>query len=144
MTVDTKQVSGSHYKQCPPEFQHWNLVLIHGWDYFQAQAIKYIMRYKNKNGREDLKKALHFVEKMLETEESLAKIVLANPDPPVATFAEFLQYVKPTGWVGFTFEGAHAEGFLYTCSRCRMKILCEQFEPPWNHHDALSCGEDRN
>jgi len=34
----------------------------------QHTAIKYIMRYKNKNGKEDLKKAIHCLELLMEYE----------------------------------------------------------------------------
>ncbi len=60
------QVGGEHYKG--KKLQHWDLVRIFEWDYFQAQAIKYIMRYKDKNGVEDLSKAVHFIAKMIEIE----------------------------------------------------------------------------
>jgi hypothetical protein len=135
VNVDTHQEDGSHYKKCPPEFQHWNLVVIHGWDYFQAQTIKYIMRYRDKGGSNDLRKARHFIDKMIE----LAEKHPVRQSVPQPTFAEFLQYVKPSGWVGFVFEGSHKEGFLYTCGRCRTKIHCQEFEPPWAHHNAIEC-----
>lgn len=131
MSVDTHQEDGAHYKKCPPEFQHWNLVIVHGWDYFQAQAIKYIMRYRDKGGANDLRKARHFIDKMIE---------MAKPLPPKQPlFADFLQHVKPTGWVRFTFEGANEYGFNYTCERCKMHVVCMEFEPPWQYHDAEKC-----
>ena len=60
------QVGGDHYRGA--EFQHWDLVRVFEWDYFQAQAIKYIMRYKMKGGVQDLEKAQHFIVKMIEME----------------------------------------------------------------------------
>ncbi len=71
--ADLEQVGGNHYKNVPPEYQHWSLVSIYGWDYFQATAIKYIIRYKNKHGIEDLKKARHYLDKMIEQEERKVK-----------------------------------------------------------------------
>lgn len=68
-TPDLVQVGGKHYKGCPPEFQHWNLVIVHNWDYFQGQIIKYVMRWKDKNGVEDLKKARHTLDKYIEAIE---------------------------------------------------------------------------
>ena len=147
MSVDTKQEGGTHYKKCPPEFQHWNLVRVHGWDYFQAQAIKYIMRYKEKNGKEDLKKALHFVEKMIETEEWKDKPVIKDElhyeSFPLGVVRverpDYYHYVKPTGWVGFTYEGGDAKGDLYTCVNCRKAVHVKQCQPPWDVHNALDC-----
>ena len=64
MSANDKQVGGGHYRGA--ELQHWDLVDIYQWDYFQAQIIKYVMRHKQKNGIEDLKKAIHFAEKYIE------------------------------------------------------------------------------
>ena len=38
-------------------------------NYGQSNAIKYITRYKDKNGIEDLKKAIHCIELLIEFEE---------------------------------------------------------------------------
>ncbi len=38
--------------------------------YLQGNAIKYITRYKDKNGVEDLYKAIHTVKLLIELEES--------------------------------------------------------------------------
>lgn len=140
MSADLRQVSGSHYKDCPPEFQHWNLVIVHNWDYFQAQAIKYIMRYKNKNGAQDLKKALHFVEKMIEEAEDAEPLPV--PGPIVVVPPDYYQYVKPTGWVGFTYEGGDSTGDLYTCSNCRTPVRTLRHQPPWDVHNALDCANE--
>ena len=134
MSADDTQEGGKHYKKGHPSFQHWNLVLVHNWDYFQAQVIKYVMRYKDKGGVEDLRKAQHFIAKMIEMLETQPAI--RNKQP---LFADFLQHVKPTGWVRFTFEGANEYGFNYTCERCKHKVVCMEFEPPWQYHDAEQC-----
>jgi hypothetical protein len=127
--VDKKQEGGDHYKKVPLEFQHWNLVIVHQWTYFQAQAIKYIMRYKDKGGVGDLRKAIHFVEKMIEIE---------NQPTKSAWSGDYLQFVKATGWEGFTFEGADASGFRYRCEKCREEIAIPQYASPHAHH---TCGE---
>jgi hypothetical protein len=135
MSVDEKQEGGNHYKSVPPDYQHWNLVIMHGWNYFQAQAIKYLMRYKDKNGVEDLKKALHFVEKMIEMETpKVNKEVQLDFVPVKPKATDYLVFVKPTGWEYFTFEGADASGFRYRCQKCREEITIPQFAPPHAHH----------
>lgn len=53
------QVGGSHYKTMkitPREFIKANNI---GWD--EGNAIKYICRWKTKNGIEDLDKAIHYL-----------------------------------------------------------------------------------
>ena len=63
MPANTKQIGGEHYRS---EIQHWDYVLANNLDYFQGQITKYVSRWKNKNGIEDLKKAQHFLEKYIE------------------------------------------------------------------------------
>jgi hypothetical protein len=67
MSANEKQVAGNHYKTMTPDIpQHWDIVALHNLDYFQGQITKYVMRWKNKNGLQDLEKALHFLEKYIE------------------------------------------------------------------------------
>lgn len=61
------QIGGKHYKKCL--IQPWNYVHANGLDYFQGSIIKYITRWKDKGGVEDLRKAKHFLEKYIELEE---------------------------------------------------------------------------
>lgn len=59
-----KQVSGNHYKGCkiqPIEYIHAN-----GLDYFQGNVVKYVTRHKDKNGKADIEKAIHYLELILE------------------------------------------------------------------------------
>jgi len=66
MSANDRQVAGTHYHA---KIQHWDLVHEHNLDYFQAQIIKYIMRWKKKNGVQDLLKAQHFLEKYIELQD---------------------------------------------------------------------------
>lgn len=55
-----KQVGGNHYKSLaiqPVEF-----CMVNGLNFCQSSAIKYICRYKDKGGKEDIDKAIHFLE----------------------------------------------------------------------------------
>lgn len=75
MVANEEQVGGAHYKGKPIE--HWDFVLMHNIPYLEAQVIKYMMRWRKKNGVEDLRKARHFIDKLIETE------LLAQPPPEV-------------------------------------------------------------
>ena len=55
-----KQVGGEHYKQYA--IQPAKFALANGLDYAQSNAIKYIVRHKDKNGVQDLDKAIHYIE----------------------------------------------------------------------------------
>lgn len=60
------QIGGDHYKDFaiqPAEFCHKN-----GIPFIEGCVIKYVCRHKKKNGPEDIKKAIHFLELLLEYE----------------------------------------------------------------------------
>ena len=59
-----KQVGGDHYKMYaiqPTEF-----IIANNLGWCEGNAIKYIARWKDKNGVEDIKKAIHYLEILLE------------------------------------------------------------------------------
>lgn len=68
MAANDKQVGGNHYRQ-HGDLQHWDVVNHFQLDYFQGQITKYVMRWKDKNGIIDLRKAQHFLEKYIELSE---------------------------------------------------------------------------
>lgn len=53
------EVGGSHYKD-NYIIQPVELITICEWDFIQGNIAKYVLRYKYKNGLEDLKKADHY------------------------------------------------------------------------------------
>jgi hypothetical protein len=59
------QVGGEHYRS---EIQHWDFVLANDIPYMEAQIIKYVYRWRKKNGLQDLAKARHFLDKLIEVE----------------------------------------------------------------------------
>ena len=61
-----KQVSGSHYKDKGIQ----PIVYIHANDlgFCEGNVVKYVTRHKDKNGAADIKKAIHYLELLLELE----------------------------------------------------------------------------
>jgi hypothetical protein len=59
-----RQVGGAHYVTTHG-LQHWDVVAKFDLDYFQGQITKYLFRWRQKNGIQDLEKALHFLEKYI-------------------------------------------------------------------------------
>jgi hypothetical protein len=43
----------------------WDAITGMGFDYMQGAVVKYIARYRHKNGEQDLKKAINYLIKML-------------------------------------------------------------------------------
>lgn len=61
-----KQVGGDHYKNMkiqPIEFTHKNDL-----NFCQGNIIKYVTRYKFKNGKQDLEKVIHYAELLIDLE----------------------------------------------------------------------------
>lgn len=72
--ANTDQVGGQHYRRIEGE-QHWDRVWrLYGNGYFVGCITKYVERYKQKNGLEDLRKAAHFLQKLIELEEATAPV----------------------------------------------------------------------
>ena len=68
MSALDKQVGGSHYKDMaiqPIEYIHKN-----GLGFCEGNIVKYITRWKTKNGIEDLKKVIHYAELLIQMENS--------------------------------------------------------------------------
>ena len=63
-TTNDIQYGGDHYKQLG--IQVWDYAHANRLDYFQGSIIKYITRWKDKGGIEDLQKAKHFIDKYIE------------------------------------------------------------------------------
>ena len=65
-TASATQVGGDHYRNMtiqPAEYNQRN-----GLNFCEACVIKYVSRHKHKNGAEDVRKAIHFLNLLLEIE----------------------------------------------------------------------------
>lgn len=56
-----RQVGGLHYKDTV--YEHWDFVCDTDQHYLIGCTTKYISRHKDKNGKQDLEKAIHYLEK---------------------------------------------------------------------------------
>ena len=55
-----KQIGGSHYKRF--KIQPYEFISHNDLSFFQGNVIKYVCRYMNKNGIQDLEKVIHYCE----------------------------------------------------------------------------------
>jgi hypothetical protein len=62
-----KQVGGNHYKRA---HQPWEIIEEWQLNYWAGNVLKYLLRYKYKNGVEDLEKAKHYLEYLIKHENS--------------------------------------------------------------------------
>jgi|TARA_X000001382_G_scaffold93950_2_gene68481 hypothetical protein len=58
--MSKKQIGGSHYKKYA--ISPWTFIRENLLNPFQANVIRYVVRYEDKNGIEDLQKIIHYCE----------------------------------------------------------------------------------
>lgn len=63
MSANDKQVDGEHYQTA---IQPWDYITMNRLGYLEGNIIKYVTRYKEKNGIKDLEKARHYIDKLIE------------------------------------------------------------------------------
>ena len=62
------QIGGTHYAT-DTGMQHWDYVaLALDGRYFEGNITKYVARWRKKNGRQDLEKAKHYIDLLIELE----------------------------------------------------------------------------
>jgi hypothetical protein len=64
MSALEKQPGGDHYRTMA--IQPIEYILKNELGYMEANVVKYVSRHKSKNGAEDIKKAIHYLEMILE------------------------------------------------------------------------------
>lgn len=64
MTAKDTQVGGSHY--AGRNIQPVEYATANGFGYCESMALKYITRHRQKNGRQDIEKAIHCLQLLLE------------------------------------------------------------------------------
>ena len=87
MSANDTQVAGTHYRT---SHQHWDLAAALHLGYFEGQISKYVTRHRTKKGKEDLEKARHFAQKLLELSSNNGY----KPQRLFPTGAQIEHYVK--------------------------------------------------
>lgn len=65
-TANDIQVAGDHYKS--KSIQPWDYIASNQLGYFEGNIVKYVSRWKDKGGVNDLRKAQHYLQKLIELE----------------------------------------------------------------------------
>ena len=58
------QEGGNHYKDL--KIQPVEYIQANDLDFFQGNVVKYVTRHKAKNGEQDIRKAIHYLQMILE------------------------------------------------------------------------------
>jgi hypothetical protein len=64
--ANANQVGGDHYRN--KAIQPWDYITSNNLGYLEGCVIKYVSRYKEKGGIQDLQKAAHYLQKLMEVE----------------------------------------------------------------------------
>jgi hypothetical protein len=65
-------VGGNHYEKMA--IQPWEVIERGDLDFWEGNVVKYVMRYRAKNGLEDLEKAQHYLSYLIEREKKSAEL----------------------------------------------------------------------
>jgi hypothetical protein len=65
-SANNHQVGGDHYRA--KTIQPWDFIAANDIGFLEGNAIKYLARWKEKGGIDDLRKARHYVDKLIELE----------------------------------------------------------------------------
>lgn len=64
MSANEDQIGGGHYRR--GKIEVWDAILDWKLGYLEGNIVKYVARYREKNGVEDLRKARHYLDKLIE------------------------------------------------------------------------------
>ena len=67
-TANEIQIGGDHYKE--KTIQPWDFIAANQLGYFEGNIVKYVSRWQGKGGINDLKKARHYLDKLIELSET--------------------------------------------------------------------------
>lgn len=73
-----RQVGGTHYVS---KIQHVSFCQQNGIPWCEAAAIKYIVRHRKKNGKQDIEKAIHYLELCIHEEYISKEVNPVGMDP---------------------------------------------------------------
>ena len=65
--ANEQQIGGAHY--AVKAIQPWDYIIDNNLGYLEGNVVKYVSRWKDKGGIEDLKKAQHYLQKLIEVTE---------------------------------------------------------------------------
>ena len=66
LSANDTQVGGKHYQK---GIQPWDYIIANNLGYLEGNIVKYVSRWKDKGGVQDLKKAQHYLQKLIEVTE---------------------------------------------------------------------------
>ena len=71
MAANDVQHGGDHYKT--KAIQPWDFIISNNIGFLEGNAIKYLCRWRDKGGIQDLEKARHYIDKLIEVEKLITE-----------------------------------------------------------------------
>jgi len=65
-TSNRTQIGGDHYRL--KAIQPWDYIAANRLGFFEGNVVKYVSRWQDKGGVDDLRKARHYLDKLIEIE----------------------------------------------------------------------------
>jgi hypothetical protein len=63
-TANSHQIAGDHYAS--KQVQPWDYIIANNLGYLEGNIVKYVSRWREKGGVDDLRKARHYIDKLIE------------------------------------------------------------------------------
>jgi len=124
-SANDRQVGGDHYKIGGEE--HWDRVYrLFGIGYFVGCITKYVERFDKKNGLQDLQKAGHYLQKLMEVRYGYRE------EKPVADLSEFTS----TELMDELRRRAHAEEIAGMDAHAVAMLTCKECGHEGGEHDV--------
>lgn len=140
MSANERQVAGQHYAA---QVQHWDYV-IGALDsrYLEGNITKYVCRHRKKNGVQDLQKALHYLDKLI---ESAAAGKIFPPSPLIGGWPFLPEFLSSNGLnTDETYICVHITRWETAAHLYRIKekinLLIGQAHEDQRRADAEKCG----
>ena len=67
MNITDEQVGGTHYKDM--NIEPIDYIMANGLNYLEGNVIKYVSRWRTKDGLRDLHKAKHYIQMLIDAEK---------------------------------------------------------------------------
>lgn len=136
--ANEEQVGGDHYKH-PGEEEHWDRAIRLRYDPLQYIITKWVERWRDKGGIQDLLKAQHAIAKYIEVVregkiQGAEHIRATNPLLDNLPLPEELLDIMPN--MCFVYEGGTAKWDLWTCKYCGTKLTTVVGGAAGRHHDC--------
>lgn len=145
------QIGGDHYKHGGEE--HWDRAWRLDYDCFQYIITKWVERWRNKDGIQDLRKARHAIDKYIEVAEhqeaenfphnmvglTLGDIHLKRPEYPDGPEGQAVappDHREVNSTYKFTYEGGTRDIDEWTCKLCSEHLWLQRGYQPESVHEC--------